>query len=337
MNGMAHALSDDQYMHMALSLAKRGWPESFPNPSVGAVIISAQNRIIGRGWTQAGGRPHGEAMALAQAGDRAKGATIYVTLEPCAHDSARGLSCTDSLITAGVKRVVIAMQDPDPRTNGQGIKRLKQAGISITTGICADKSRRHLAGFTMQKTHGRPFVTLKLATSLDGQIAMANGESQWITGAAARAHGHKMRSLNNAILVGRGTFKADNPQLNVRLPGLAHTSPKRILLSASMANAPHGWQLITTPQDIHNLPDAPHRLMVEGGAQTAAAFIHAGLVDRLLLYRAPIILGRGMAALGDIGLNNLAQAHGQWQLTKRAALGDDHIEIYDKNSEKEQE
>lgn len=312
-------------MQAAIALALRSRALSSPNPSVGCILLR-DGRVIGRGWTGAGGRPHAEAAALAQAGDAARGATAYVTLEPCAHVSARGPACADLLIAARVARVVIGTADPDPRTNGDGIARLKAAGIAVTCPVAQEQAQASLAGFLTRQRLGRPFVTLKLATSLDGQIALADGSSRWITGPQARAHAHIERAHHDAILVGGGTFRADAPRLDVRLAGLEARSPRRVLLSR-MGDAPPGWTAIASPQEIATLGGTDW-LMVEGGAEVAAAFLAADMVDRLLLYRAPVLIGRGMAALGDIGLGQLAEAHGRWQLADTRLLGKDRMESY---------
>lgn len=312
-------------MRAAIALALRGRVLSSPNPAVGCILVRA-DRVIGRGWTDRSGRPHAEAMALAAAGDGVRGATAYVTLEPCAHVSARGPACADLLIQAGVGRVVIAIQDPDPRTNGDGIARLRAAGIVVDTGVAEAEAKASLAGFLTRQALGRPFVTLKLATSLDGQIALADGTSRWITGDQARAHAHMERAHHDAILVGGGTFRTDASRLDVRLPGLEHRSPRRVLLSR-MGDAPPGWTAIASPHDIGSL-DGVDWLMVEGGAEVAAAFLAADMVDRLLLYRAPVLIGQGRSALGDIGLTDLAEAHGRWQLEDTRLLGNDRMESY---------
>jgi len=317
---------DRRYMGAAIALSERGRARTVPNPNVGCIIV-ARGTVVGRGWTQPGGRPHAEAMAIAQAGDLARGATAYVTLEPCAHESGRGPNCTDSLIAAGVARVVVALTDPDPRTNGQGIARLKAAGIAVEAGLIAADASRAMAGWLMQQQEGRPFVTLKLATSLDGCVARADGESKWITGDTARNHGHLERARSNMILVGRGTLEADTPQLDVRLSGLESQSPARALLSTS--EAPDGWLGLTSPEQISGWTHV-HYLMVEGGAQAASAFLKAGLVDRLMLYRAPIVLGAGKACLADIGLGALAEAHGQWRRVDARPLGKDSLEVYER-------
>ena len=313
-------------MGAALALADRGVGRTAPNPNVGCVLVR-EGRVVGRGWTQAGGRPHAEAMALAEAGEAARGATAYVTLEPCAHVSTRGPACTDLLIAARVARIVAAMGDPDPRTDGQGFARARAAGIAVTTGVREAEARAMIAGFLTRRARHRPFVTLKLATSLDGKIARPDGESRWITGPEARAHTHLERSRHEAILVGRGTLEADTPRLDVRLPGLESQAPRRILLSRTPEA---GWDTIPSPAAIADLAGVD-RLMVEGGAQTASAFLAGDLVDRLLLYRAPILIGEGRAALGDIGLPRLAEAHGRWRLVDSRMLGSDRLEVYERD------
>lgn len=316
--------NDAQWMAAAVALSSRTRGRTAPNPNVGCVLVR-DDRVVGRGWTQPGGRPHAEAMALAQAGADARGATAYVTLEPCAHQSPRGPACADLLVAAGVARVVVALHDPDPRTDGEGAARLAAAGIDVAIGVGTAAAHAAMAGFLTRRRRGRPFVTLKLATSLDGCIARADGNSRWITGPQARAHAHLERARHEAILVGRGTLDADAPRLDVRLPGLEARSPRRILLTGGAA--PDGWLAIADPEAIAGLDSVDH-LLVEGGARTAAAFVRAALVDRLLLYRAPILIGDGRAALADIGLADLADAHGRWRLADTRMLGVDRMEDY---------
>ncbi|MGF7151752.1 diaminohydroxyphosphoribosylaminopyrimidine deaminase/5-amino-6-(5-phosphoribosylamino)uracil reductase [Sphingomonas zeicaulis] len=323
---------DDRYMAAAAALGRRGRGQTAPNPNVGCLIVN-DGVVVGRGWCQPGGRPHAEAMALAEAGERARGATVYSTLEPCAHDSPRGPHCSGLLVAAGVGRVVSGLRDPDPRTDGKGHARLEAAGIPTRFGGAKDACRRSMEGFLTRRRHGRPYVTLKLATSLDGCIAMADGESRWITGAAARAHGHLQRALNEAILVGRGTLETDVPRLDVRLPGLEPRSPRRLVLTRGAA--PGGWAAIAAPHAIATLERVDH-LLVEGGAGAAAAFLAADMVDRLLLYRAPILIGGGgRHALGDIGLARLADAHGRWRLADTRMLGSDRLEVYERALEQD--
>lgn len=327
---MGH-LNDARWMGAALTLASRGQRVTAPNPNVGCVLVR-DGHVVGRGWTQAGGRPHAEAMALDEAGDAARGATAYVTLEPCAHQSPRGPACADLLIAAGITRVVVAMHDPDPRTDGKGIARLRDAGIEFATGIREAEARRMIAGFLTRRFKGRPYVTLKLATSLDGCIALANGESRWITGREARTHAHLERARHEAILVGRGTLERDAPRLDVRLPGLESRSPRRVLLSARTAD---GWHMISQPSAITTLVGVDH-LLVEGGAMTAATFLRADLVDRLLLYRAPVLLG-GKPGIADLGLTDLGGAHGRWELTDTRMLGSDRLEVYERANKQDSE
>jgi len=312
-------------MAAALALAERGRGRTAPNPNVGCLIVKG-GRIVGRGWTQPGGRPHAEAMALADAGTAAIGATVYVTLEPCAHASPRGPACSDLLVAAQPARLVAALTDPDRRTAGEGFARLRAAGIQVTEGVLAAEAQRSMAGFLTRQASGRPHVTLKLALSLDGMIARADGESQWITGAAARAHVHLERSRHDAILVGGGTWKKDRPRLDVRLAGLEDRSPRRVVLTSQRVD---GVGAIGDPREISTLADVDH-LFVEGGARTASAFLAEGLVDRILLYRAPILIGAGKPALGDIGLASLADAHGRWTLIDSRMLGIDRLEVYER-------
>jgi diaminohydroxyphosphoribosylaminopyrimidine deaminase/5-amino-6-(5-phosphoribosylamino)uracil reductase len=316
-------------MAAAIALAGRGRGLTAPNPNVGCLIVDgpeASARIVGRGWTQPGGRPHAEAMALAEAGDAARGATAYVTLEPCAHQSSRGPRCADLLVKAGISRVVLGIEDPDPRTSGSGAAMLQDAGIVVDVGVMVKEARQSMAGYLTRQRQGRPHVTLKLATSLDGCIAMADGTSRWITGPQARAHAHLERARHEAILVGRGTVAADVPALDVRLDGLEARAPRRVMLGSG--DAPEGWTAIRAPDGIAGLEGVDH-LLVEGGAKTAAAFLKAGYVDRLLLYRAPILIGGGHMALGDIGLDSLDGAHGRWRLSDARQFGPDRLEVYE--------
>jgi diaminohydroxyphosphoribosylaminopyrimidine deaminase/5-amino-6-(5-phosphoribosylamino)uracil reductase len=315
-------------MPAALALGARGRGRTAPNPNVGCLIVR-DGRVVGRGWTQPGGRPHAEAMALAEAGDHARDATVYTTLEPCAHASPRGPACADLLVAARPARVVAALVDPDPRTAGAGLARLREAGIAVRADVCADAARRSMAGFLTRQARGRPQVTLKLATSLDGMIARADGESRWITGPAARAHAHLERSRHEAILVGRGTWVADAPRLDVRLAGLDDRGPRIVLLSSTPAADRPDVETLGAPAEIARLAGVDH-LLVEGGAQTAASFLAADLVDRLLLYRAPILIGGGKPALGAIGLDRLADAHGRWRPIDSRTLGSDRLEVYER-------
>ena len=314
-------------MDEALRLAEAARGRSAPNPNVGCVIVSSAGRIVGRGATAEGGRPHAEAVALAQAGKRVRDATVYVTLEPCAHESARGPACTDLLLAARPARVVIALKDPDPRTSGKGIRRLRRAGIEVDLGLGRDAAKRSLAGWLTRLELGRPRITLKLALSIDGKIALPSGESKWITGEDARAHVHLERARSDMILVGRGTYQADQPRLDVRLPGLEHVSPRRALLTRG--EAVDGWEIIRNPKDVYRLHDV-NDLLVEGGSATATAFLSEDLVDRILIYRAPIIVGEGKSSFGYVGLDAIADAHGRWQMVGEQRLGVDRLEVYER-------
>ncbi|MCH4150819.1 MAG: bifunctional diaminohydroxyphosphoribosylaminopyrimidine deaminase/5-amino-6-(5-phosphoribosylamino)uracil reductase RibD [Sphingobium sp.] len=311
-------------MRAAIALSLRGLGRTAPNPNVGCIIVR-DGTIVGRGWTQPGGRPHAEAQALAQADGVTEGATAYVTLEPCFHLSPRGPRCVELLHRAKVARVVIAAPDPDPRTNGQSLAWLREQGIDVSVGLLRAEAEAAMTAFFARQMLGRPAVTLKLGLSLDGCIACADGTSQWITGATARAHAHLLRASHDAILVGRGTWWADKPRLDVRLSGLEDRAPRRILLGHG--TAPEGWTLIDDPARIADL-EGVSSILIEGGAQTAAAFLRADLVDRLVLYRAPILIGGGKPAIGDIGLPSLDVAHGRWQRADRRPLGEDMMEVY---------
>jgi diaminohydroxyphosphoribosylaminopyrimidine deaminase/5-amino-6-(5-phosphoribosylamino)uracil reductase len=317
-------------MRAALALARRGLGTTWPNPAVGCVIVR-DDRVIGRGTTAAGGRPHAEPVALAMAGAAARGATAYVTLEPCNHWG-RSPPCTDALIAAGIARVVIGAVDPDPRVDGAGIARLRAAGIGVITGVLAGEAADVLAGFASRITLGRPLVTLKLATTLDGRIATASGESQWITGAPARKAAHALRGRHDAVMVGVGTVLADNPDLTCRIPGFRSRPNVRVIadshlrtpltsrLAATTAQAPV-WFLTRDGTDparvaafrdlgasILHVPASDAgvdigaafqalgqagltRVLVEGGGQLAAALLRANLVDRIAWFHAPAVMG----------------------------------------------
>ena len=314
-------------MAEAVALGEEARGASAPNPNVGCVIVSSGGKVVGRGATARGGRPHAEQVALGHAGKRAQGSTVYVTLEPCAHDSPRGPACTDLLLQAKPGRVVMAMKDPDPRTTGRGIRRLRAAGIGVKVGLGREAARRSLAGWLTKLELGRPRITLKLALSIDGKIALPSGESQWITGEDARRHVHLERAHSDMILVGRGTYLADRPRLDVRLPGLEERSPRRALLTRG--EAIDGWEILQTPQDVFRLHDV-NDLLVEGGSATATAFLSEDLVDRILIYRAPIIVGEGKSSFGYVGLDAIADAHERWRLVDEQRLGVDRLEVYER-------
>jgi diaminohydroxyphosphoribosylaminopyrimidine deaminase/5-amino-6-(5-phosphoribosylamino)uracil reductase len=318
------------HMRAALALARRGLGTTWPNPSVGCVAVH-EGRVVGRATTAPGGRPHAEPLALAMAGARARGATVYVTLEPCNHWG-QTPPCTEALIAAGVARVVVAMRDPDPRVNGEGLGRLRAAGIAVTEGVLEAEAREVAAGFASRMTRHRPLVTLKLAATLDGRIATGTGESRWITGEPARRMGHALRGRYDAVLVGVGTVLADDPDLTCRIPGFRPTPVVRIVvdthlrtsltsrLVATAAESPT-WMLIRAGSDPNRrqaiadlgvrvietagaeagvdlakglvaLAEAGlTRVLVEGGAKIAAALLRADLVDRIAWFHAPSVMG----------------------------------------------
>jgi diaminohydroxyphosphoribosylaminopyrimidine deaminase/5-amino-6-(5-phosphoribosylamino)uracil reductase len=364
---MTASTSDDiRHMRHALRLAERGLGRVAPNPAVGCVIVSRAGLVVGRGSTAYGGRPHAEAIALAQAGPAAKGATAYVTLEPCAHFG-QTPPCADALVTAGIGRVVAATKDPDPRVNGQGLARLKAAGVAVTEGVCEGQARELNAGFIRRILDDRPLVALKIAQSADGYVADANGKSRWITSERARRHGHLLRAKHDAILVGIGTVLADDPALTCRLPGLEKRSPVRVVLD-SRPRLPADSRLACTAREtpvivfttanvggeelarlgvvIERVPqDAEHRpqpgavlgalakrgitrLLIEGGPSVHAAFLRAKLVDHVYLYTAPLLIGEGgKPGIASFGVDDLGKAP-HLQFKERLALDPDVLESY---------
>lgn len=354
--------TDEAHMAHALALAARGLGRTWPNPAVGCVIVR-DGRILGRGWTQPGGRPHAEARALDQAGE-ARGATAYVTLEPCAHHG-HTPPCAEALIAAGVARVVTALTDPDPRVSGKGHAMLRVAGVKVTENILAEQATRLNAGFLKRVTRGLPFVTLKLATTIDGRIATASGESRWITGPQARRAVHGLRLSHDGVMVGAGTARADDPDLTARDIGATH-QPVRILLDRALSHRPdsrlgqtarhhpvwvihaadapaqaqQAWQatgarLLTCPTAQGHLDltaalkilaaEGITRILSEGGGTIAAALIAAGLVDDLIHLTAGKLIGAdGTPALGPLTLPRLADAPA-FRLLARQTLGPDTL------------
>jgi len=318
-------LSDARWIAEAAQLGEDARGSTAPNPNVGSVLVR-DGAVIASGATSSGGRPHAEAVALALAGAAAQGATLYTTLEPCAHVSERGPTCAALIPAAGIKRVVVGVIDPDPRTAGKGVEQLRSAGVDVIV-LDDDAARDSLSGFLMRIATGRPRITLKLALSIDGKIALPSGESKWITGGDARAHVHLERAHSDMILVGRGTFLADRPSLDVRLPGLESWSPRRALLTRG--EAVDGWETLSSPHDVYRLHGV-NDLLVEGGSGAATAFLAADLVDRILIYRAPILVGSGKSSFGFIGLDSIADAHGRWRAAEGTQLGIDRLEVYER-------
>ena len=360
------AAPDARYMALALSLGRRGRGRVWPNPAVGCVIVNA-GRIVGRGWTQPGGRPHAETEALTQAGTAAKGATAYVTLEPCAHHG-QTPPCAQALIDAGIARVIVAITDSDARVDGRGLAMLRAAGVDVTTGVCENAARADHAGFLTRIEQGRPTLTLKLAQSFDGRIATGTGESQWITEAPARRAVHAMRSRHDAVMVGGGTARKDDPSLNVRDLGLTH-QPTRIVVSRRL-DLPLMGKLARSASDIplilcHGRDADPTlirtwrdlgatllacavrggqldpvdilqqlgkhgltRIFCEGGGALAASLLGADLVDTLVGFTAGVMIGaEGLPGIGAMGLSHLSAAP-RFTLQSIQAIGPDVLHIW---------
>ena len=351
--------NDTQHMRHALRLAARGLGSVAPNPAVGCVIVSREGRIVGRGWTAPGGRPHAETIALAQAGSAARGSTAYVSLEPCAHHG-KTPPCADALISAGVARVVSTVRDPDPRTSGKGFEKLKQAGIEVVEGVLADEAKTLNEGFFKRITEGRPLVALKIAQSADGKVSRGADGDKWITRELARRHGHLLRAQHDGILIGIGTALADDPELTCRIAGLEDRSPIRIVLDSHL-RLPANSKLAQTARDVPVLvfPTSPSggealmaqgveivrggadakgrpdlaevlralaargmtRLLVEGGPSVHAAFLERGLADRVHLYQAPIVVGAKGLADASLPVKRL-------ECVERRAFPPDVLESY---------
>ena len=293
--------TDIAHMRAALALAARGLGRVWPNPAVGCVIVSADGRVVARGWTQPGGRPHAETEALRRAGAAAKGATAYVSLEPCSHHG-QTPPCAEALIAAGIARCVAAIEDPDPRVQGRGLGKLRAAGVAVTLGTLQDEAADLNAGFFTRVRSGRPLVTLKIASTLDGRIALASGESRWITGEASRARVHLMRAQHDAVLVGGATAKTDDPELTVRLPGLEDRRPIRVLLDRDLSLPP-------TAKLVTSAGSHPVWILVGPGvaASQGKAYRAAGvdLIEVPLDREGRLDLQAVMAELGRLGLTRI--------------------------------
>jgi len=320
-------------MGQALRVAQRGAGNTAENPAVGCVIIDNQGNLVGTGHTAYAGRPHAETQALAMAGKAASGATAYVTLEPCAHQG-KTPPCAKALIEAGIKRVVIATGDPDPRVNGKGIDMLRQAGITVETGLLKDAARFQLRGFFRRIATGRPHVILKLAVSADGKIAARAGQRTQITGSQFKARVHLLRAHVDAILVGAGTVRADDPSLTCRLPGLEIRSPIRVIIGGDEnlsipQPAIHFKGLVDLPESLQELGrQGVNLLMVEGGAKIARSFLEADLIDEAILATAPMEIGeQGVDALAGMALSHI-EAQGRFILESRQTLGQDVVKHY---------
>jgi diaminohydroxyphosphoribosylaminopyrimidine deaminase/5-amino-6-(5-phosphoribosylamino)uracil reductase len=355
-------------MELALSLGRRGLGRTWPNPAVGAVIVK-DGVILGRGWTQQGGRPHAETEALKRAGKAAKGATLYVTLEPCSHHG-KTPPCAEAIIRAGIARVVSALDDPNPEVAGRGYAMLRDKGIAVESGLGAEEAARTHVGHIRRMREGRPQVLLKLAVSADGKAGLAGRKPAGITGEAARGRVHRMRAENDAILVGIGTVLSDDPHLTCRLPGMLGRSPVRVVLDAKL-RVPLSTSIIGTAREIptwvfcaatasamaEDILKAKGvevfrveakdgrldlvavlkalagrgitRLMVEGGPTVAAALVQAGLVDEAALFRSPNPIGVGGIDALE-GLPLTALTNSpKLKLAGSETIGPDRLELYE--------
>ena len=322
--------TDTRFMALALTLGRRGLGNAWPNPAVGAVVVK-DGVVVGRGWTQPGGRPHAEVEALGRAGEMARGAALYATLEPCSHHG-KTPPCVDAIIAAGIARVVSSLEDPNPKIAGQGHTRLRAAGISVTLGVCADEAHRAHAGHIRRLRDGRPHVTLKLAVSADGKAGLAGRRPAELTGETARERVHMMRAMHDAVITGIGTVLSDDPQLTCRLPGMEPRSPVRVVLDSALRHPPASrlarsaartldWTFASEQAsqerertltdlgvEVLRVPAANGRLdlaavlrglaargitrvMVEAGPILSAAFVTADLVDEAAVFRSPKALG----------------------------------------------
>jgi diaminohydroxyphosphoribosylaminopyrimidine deaminase / 5-amino-6-(5-phosphoribosylamino)uracil reductase len=361
--------ADRRFMELALTLGRRGLGRTSPNPAVGAVVVK-DGIIVGRGWTQPGGRPHAEPEALNRAGEAARGATLYVTLEPCSHFG-KSPPCADAIIAAGISRVVASIEDPNPEVAGQGFARLRAAGIAVDIGLGAAEATRDHAGHIRRIRDKRPHVIVKLAVSADDKVAAAGNKPVAITGEAARTRMHLLRAQSDAILVGIGTVLADDPLLTCRLPGMEARSPVRIVLdrglrmpgaSRLMHSARHtplwimtsetseaaaamrlgaaGAQVIRIPSTSSGLDLAAvlrtlsergiTRLMVEGGARVAASFVSAGLVDEVWLLRGPGTVGADGVPALDARPLGAITQSPAFRVRASETLGRDSLTIYDR-------
>ena len=354
-------MNDRRWLEYALRLGRRALGTTAENPPVGCVIVKG-DVVFGIGWTQPGGRPHAETEALKMAGQKARGATAYVTLEPCAHHGRTG-PCSEALIEAGISRVVTALQDPDPRTAGAGHAKLVAAGIKVETGLCMEEAREALAGFLTRIAKKRPYVALKLGISADGKIAAAPGERTAITGPETKSRVHLLRAQSDAILVGLSTVLIDDPDLTCRLPGMEQRSPIRIVSDTRLsipskaklvktAEQVPVWILSTrkgqvsagitvvdcrqTPRGWVDFTDAMerlaergiNRLLVEGGSHVAHSFLEADLIDEIQLFQSPKFIGpQGTDAIADMPLSQL---DARFRHSAKEMLGSDTLTVYER-------
>jgi diaminohydroxyphosphoribosylaminopyrimidine deaminase/5-amino-6-(5-phosphoribosylamino)uracil reductase len=369
--GKTHAMpgpDDARFMSLALTLGRRGLGNAWPNPAVGAVVVK-DGVVIGRGWTQPGGRPHAEVEALARAGEAARGATLYATLEPCSHHG-RTPPCVDAILAAGIARVVSALEDPNPKVAGEGHARLRAQGVAVDLGVGAEEAQRAHAGHIRRVRDGRPHVLLKLAVSADGKVGLPGRKPARVTGEAATARVHLMRAATDAVLTGIGTVLSDDPQLTCRLPGMESRSPVRVVLDsrlrlptgsrlAGSATRTLDWVFVdksVKPEyedaltqagvEVLRVPGAAGRLdlaavlrglagrgitrvMVEAGPIVSAAFLAADLVDEAALFRSPNALGEGIDALEGMSLSALTLSP-KLRLVGREQVGADTLEMFER-------
>jgi len=357
---------DRRFMQLALWLARRMLGRTAPNPAVGAVIADeTTGEVITRSWTQQGGRPHAEGHALARAGTRARGKTMYVSLEPCSHHG-RTPPCAEAIVAAGMRRVVCAIEDPNPEIASRGLAVLRRAGIAVDLGLCAEEARWMAAGHILRMTQDRPFVQLKIAVSGDGLIAPGDGAPRWVTGPEARQFAHILRARADAILVGRRTVADDNPELTCRLPGLQRRSPRRVILDAKFRTPLTARMLQTAERvpvtifgetgssapsypkgvEVRRMPPGPDgrlslivaleslaaegvtRVLVEGGPTIAEAFLRADLVDEVVIGHGTETLGAsGRMPIGGAGLEFLRNP-GRWQTVDERRIGADRLSVH---------
>ena len=359
---------DTRFMALALTLGRRGLGNTWPNPAVGAVVVK-DGVVVGRGWTQPGGRPHAEVEALRRAGAAARGATLYATLEPCSHHG-KTPPCVDAIVAAGIARVVSALEDPNPEIAGQGHARLTSQGIAVTTGVCPEEARRAHAGHIRRVRDGRPHVTLKLAVSADGKAGLAGRKPAAITGELARERVQLMRATNDAMVTGIGTVLADDPQLTCRLPGMEQRSPVRVILDSALrmpvqsrlaasatrtldwvfvdetAKPEHEAALTAAGVEVLRVRGAKGqldlaavlrglagrgvtRVMVEAGPILSAAFLEADLVDEAALFCSPNPLADGIDALEGLPLTALTQSP-KLRLVSSEQVGADRLDVFER-------
>ena len=361
-------------MRLALRVARGALGQTAPNPAVGAVIADeTTGEVVARGWTQISGRPHAEAHALGLAGERARGKTMYVTLEPCSYHGRpnpqvrKAMPCAEAVLAAGMRRVVVATEDPNPEIAGQGLAVLRQAGVVVDIGVCRAEARWSMAGHILRMTQGRPFVQLKVAVGGDGLIAPGDGAPVWVTGPDVRAYAHLLRARADAVLVGRKTVDDDDPELTCRLPGLASRSPRRVVLDSTFRVAVPSLKMFATARrvpvvilgaegatppaypagvDARHVPtgadgrldlaavlralseDGVTRVLVEGGPTIASALLAADLVDEVVIARGTEPVGAGgRRPFGAHGLEVLDDT-ARWQLAERRRLGADTLTIH---------